>query len=177
MAQQAAEGGFNYPYDVRVVLEPWREKLGAEAFDAAALRLADRDRALEDFLSTTTPQFDQVDTEESTTSTTDTDLATVGPTCVVRLPRGRCLVHAGAYVTSTVTNQTAVVSLFIDGVFRADVVNLGNNTGGSIAASLSASFMFNDLTPGTHTFQLKYLSSDGNTVRFDARFLLVDPVA
>jgi len=175
MSQTNANAGFRYPSEVHIALEPWRSKLGAD-FDRVAALLLDRDRALEDHLASAVPGFEQILTEESTTSMTDTDLATVGPTVEVKLPRGRCIVTGGALVTSTATGQTAAASLFIDGVFNQDLVLLGNNSGGSLSASLSATFLFNDLDPGTHTFQIKYLSSNGVTVRFAARFLLVQPI-
>lgn len=44
-----AERDFQYPYPIEAALDPWQEKLGDDYFDVVA-RLADRDRALEDYL-------------------------------------------------------------------------------------------------------------------------------
>lgn len=176
MAQVSAGTGFVYPYDINVVLEPWRKTLG-EDFDRVAALLADRDRALETYFQSAIPVFDQISIEEGTTSTTDTDLATVGPVVTIKLPRGSCILQGGAFVTSTATGQTAVMSLFIDGVFAQDIVLLGNNTGGSVSASLSSQHLYTGLGPGSHEFKAKYLSSNGVEVRFDERFLVVQPVA
>jgi hypothetical protein len=188
MAQQSAGIGFHYPSDIRAALASWREKFadklrGSSDFDVAIMHLADRDRALEDHFTAALPTFDQVLTEEGTTSTSFTDLATVGPSVTAKLPRGRCVVTVGAYVTATVTNQTAVVGLYVDGGYFSDMVLLGNNAGGGgVGASLSATFLFGEaegLTPGTHTFELKYLQSlaGPDEGRFAGRFLLVQPVA
>lgn len=175
MAQTVRTGGFRYPYPLTAVFEPWRAVL-RDGYDKVISDLTERGRLLEDWTDIG-PVFDQVIIEESTTSTVETDLATVGPTVTLQLPRGICTIHSGAYVTSTVTNQSAVVTIFMDGAFLQDSVILGNNTAGSLSASLSSTVMFDNLVPGTHTFQLKYFQTlGGATARFDARFLQVTPI-
>lgn len=50
---------FRFPYDIRSTLEPWRQQLsdtnvldgGSGGFDPVIAQLADRDRAIEDYLS------------------------------------------------------------------------------------------------------------------------------
>jgi hypothetical protein len=133
------------------------------------------------------PVFDQVIEFESTTSTTYTDLATPGPEVTVVVGQsGRVIVTAGAYIVSTVDNQTVDVALSIDGgtaVFWAAVENL---TGGAIGGSFSHSELLEhgqpwvgalDLSPGEHTFRLKYRQSlaGPNQGHFDLRFLQVQP--
>ena len=115
--------------------------------------------------------------EESTTSTTYTDLATVGPTVTTTIgPLGKAIVLAGAYMTSTVTNQSVVTALAVDGSIYADMSQLGNNTGGSIAGDHSGATIVSGLTPGSHQFRLKYLQSlPGATGRWAARWILVLP--
>lgn len=133
------------------------------------------------------PVFDQVIEFETTTSTSYTDLATPGPEviCVVGETR-RVIVTAGAYIVSTVDNQTVSVGLSIDGaepVFWAAAENL---TGGAFGGSFSHSEMLEhgqawvgplDLLPGEHTFRLKYRQSlpGANQGHFDLRFLQVQP--
>lgn len=133
------------------------------------------------------PVFDQVVEFETTQSTSYTDLATPGPevTCVVGQTR-RVIVVAGAYIVSTVNNQTVDAGLSIDGgpaVFWAAVENL---TGGAFAASVSHSELLEhgqtwvgtlELLPGEHTFKLKYRQSlpGANDGHFDLRFLQVQP--
>jgi microcystin-dependent protein len=46
--------GFRYPYDVRVALEGWRDKLG-ERYEDVLVKLFDRDRALENTLTEADP--------------------------------------------------------------------------------------------------------------------------
>ncbi len=123
------------------------------------------------------PNYDQVDPEESTTSTSFTDLATVGPTVTATIgPIGKAIVLAGAYMTSTVTNQTVVTALSIDGGAPIDMADLGNNSSGSIAASCSGAWLATGLSPGSHQFRLKYLQSlGGATGRFAGRWVLVLP--
>lgn len=169
---------FEYPYDINQVLLPWRDKLGAAEYDDVVTRLLERDRALEDKLNIA-PGFDQVDAEESTASTTDTDLATVGPEVAIKVPRsGAVIVTGGAFTTVTADGATAFMSMYIDGALHGDWVLLGNNTGGSLSASLSSTFIIRDLVPGRHTFRFKYATSNGAvTVRFAGRFMLVEPIA
>lgn len=184
MAQSNIGTGFQYATDLTTVLDPWRPKLGNH-FDSVVALLTDRERSFEQYLESAIPAFDYVFTEESTTSTVDTDLATNGPEVTLKLPRGRALISGGAFTTSTVNNQTAFVALWIDGAFYQDIALLSNATGGSIGASVFGTFAIpdpthpslpNGLSPGVHTFKLRYLGSDGNTVRFGSRSLLVQPI-
>lgn len=169
--------GFRYPYDIHTTLEPWREKLGTE-YDQVVSRLLDRDRALEDKLSIVS-QFDQVDAEEGTNSTSDTDLATVGPLINFKVPQsGMIIVTGGAFTTVTADGATAIMAMYIDGALHGDWVLLGNNTGGSVSASLSATFIIRDLDPGVHEFRFKYATTNAAVqVRFAGRFMLIQPVA
>jgi hypothetical protein len=116
--------------------------------------------------------------EESTTSTSFTDLATPGPSKTVTVgPSGRAIVMGGAYMTSTVTNQTVVAGLKVDADPTFDLADLGNNTSGSIAGDHSAAKLIEGLSAGAHTFKLQYLQSlGGATGRFAARWLLVLPL-
>lgn len=115
--------------------------------------------------------------EETTTSTTWTDLATVGPTVNATVGAlGKAIVLAGAYMTSTVTNQTVVTGLSIDGGAPRDMADVGNNSSGAISGSYAGAWMATGLSPGSHQFRLKYLQSlPGATGRFAGRWVLVFP--
>ena len=121
--------------------------------------------------------YAEVVPEESTTSTSFVDLATPGPSITVPIgPSGRAIVLGGAYMTSTVTNQTVVTGLKVDGNVPFDLADLGNNTSGSIAGDHSSGVLISGLSAGNHTFKLQYLQSlGGATGRWGARWLLVLP--
>lgn len=121
--------------------------------------------------------YAEVIPEESTTSTSFVDLATTGPSVPVTIgPSGRAIVLGGAYMTSTVTNQTVVAGLKIDSNAAFDLAALGNNTSGSIAGDHSSGVLLSGLSAGAHTFKMQYLQSlGGATGRFAARWLLVLP--
>lgn len=122
--------------------------------------------------------YAEVVPEESTTSTSYVDLATVGPSVPVTVgPSGRAIVLGGAYMTSTVTNQTVVAGLKVDASATFDFAALGNNSSGSIAGDHSAGVLVVGLSPGAHTFKLQYLQSlGGATGRFGSRWMLVLPL-
>src|SRR5205823_4171398 len=104
--------------------------------------------------------YAEILTEESTTSTAYVDLATPGPTKTVTVgPSGRAIVMAGAYLTSTVTNQTVVAGLKVDASPTFDLAALGNNTSGSVAGDHSGAVLVEGLSAGPHTFKLQYLQS------------------
>lgn len=121
--------------------------------------------------------YAEVVPEESTTSTSFVDLTTQGPSVTVTIgPSGRAIVLGGAYMTSTVTNQTVVTGLFIDGVLSGDLADLGNATGGAISGDHSSGVLISGLSAGSHTFKLRYLQSlAGATGRWAARWILVLP--
>lgn len=122
--------------------------------------------------------YAEVIPEEATTSTSYVDLATVGPSVPVTVgPSGRAIVLGGAYMTSTVTNQTVVAGLKVDAAATFDFAALGNNTSGSIAGDHAAGVLVSGLSAGAHTFKLQYLQSlGGATARFGSRWMLVLPL-
>lgn len=121
--------------------------------------------------------YAEVSPEESSTSTSFVDLATPGPSVTVTVgPSGRAIVLGGAYMTSTVTNQTVVTGLKVDTNAPFDLADLGNNTAGSIAGDHSSGVLISGLSAGSHTFKLQYLQSlGGATARWAARWILVLP--
>jgi hypothetical protein len=121
----------------------------------------------------------RVGTEQDTTSTAYTDLATAGPSVTVTVgASGRAIVLAGAYAFSSVSNQSAYVGLKIDAAAAFDFALLGNNTGGSMGASVAGGDILDDLSPGPHTFKLQYRQSlaGANVAGFGLRWLVVFPL-
>lgn len=123
-------------------------------------------------------QYAEVVPEETTTSTSYVDLATAGPSVTATIGlSGRAIVLGGAYMTSTVTNQTVVAGLKVDAAATFDFAALGNNSSGSIAGDHSAAVLITGLTAGAHTFKLQYLQSlGGATGRFGSRWIMVLPL-
>lgn len=125
---------------------------------------------------------DYVDNAESTSSTSYVNLATVGPTITMDVPKtfsspatgdiGRVLLTVSAYM-NVPSNTSATVGLFIDGALTWDALGLGNSTGGTLAMNVTDMRTIT-VTPGTHTFQLRYKQSL-TTAQFAARLLIVQP--
>jgi len=118
-----------------------------------------------------------VDVSQTTSSTTYTNLATVGPTVTMNTTNTRSvLVTASVYIESP-TNTTGDVGLYVDNVLFADVLANGNSGPAYLGVSLTnVRAIINDpaLSPGPHTFQLRYRST-GSPVDFGARFLMIQP--
>jgi len=121
-------------------------------------------------------------TSQATTSTSFTDLATVGPT--VTLTTGTSVVcHAYARVVPGSAAGSPVISVAVSGATTiAASDSIGANGGGSTYVStpnagysynMGASFVFTGLTPGSNTFTLKYRSPAALTETFADRALVV----
>lgn len=129
-------------------------------------------------LDTTQPwSHDFIDTVESTSSLTYTNLATVGPTVTMETGNtSRVLVTASAYF-DTPPNTTGLVGLYVDGVLFSDLLTCGNGTTNYISTNITNMRVIVDtvgLAPGPHTFQLRYKSTL-DPVGFAARLLIVQP--
>ena len=127
------------------------------------------------------PSYDAtVSTQESTTSTTYTDLATVGPEITVQVgSSGRVQVTASAFIQVPVQTSQAggFVGISIDGAAPSrDFVNLFNSigvAGGYLAGSYSATTILTGLSQGSHTLKLQfrcYASATG--ANFAERFIV-----
>ena len=118
-----------------------------------------------------------VTTFETTTSTSYADLATPGPEVTVTIgPSGRVFLQGGAFAYVSDTNLTADIGLSVDGAAAIPVAALENNFGGSGGTSPAFGRLIENLTPGEHTFRLRYLSSSGVQVGFEARWLVALPL-
>lgn len=150
------------------------------SFEKVMYSLEDRDAQLEDFLSGPFPVFDQVLTEDFTSSTTFVTLG--GPIVTARLPKGAAIVHGGGTLQATVAASTLQIGLFIDGVQFQNtmaVLNIPNNAaaqGDPVWVTGGSTYLVSGLSPGDHTFELRYRSVTGTGANFSNRFLQVSPL-
>jgi hypothetical protein len=117
-------------------------------------------------------------TQQTTTSNTYADLATVGPQVTVATG-SRALVLFSSSIDNTVTNGAAKVSVAVSGATTIAandqwcIARDGANSGNIWRVGIT--HMFNTLTPGTNTFTMKYLVGNGGTATFINRELIVIP--
>lgn len=121
---------------------------------------------------------DAVETLETRASANYGDLATPGPTVSdVQIVIGRAIVFLGAGVGSLVTPTTTnpFMSMQVTGPTSIDPTDLFPISFSHGTRHTHAGFMVYRLTldPGTYTFQAKYRSSDGGTVQFVNRQMVV----
>jgi hypothetical protein len=125
-------------------------------------------------LRSLTPVAEDIDDTDSTSSLSYVNLAHVGPTVTVDVGEtGRVLATASAFIGLDNTGMTAAVSIFVDGVGTAGALALSNQTA-LLAASCCSTQVIEGLTPGPHTFQMRYKVTSG-TGNFSSRTLLVQP--
>lgn len=125
-----------------------------------------------------TPDQDTVATSQGTSSTSYTDLATVGPTVTVTTG-----VSAIVFLRANASNATATnVSSMCFAVSGASTVAAADsnsislvNSGTAAGNRFGAAFLVESLTPGSSTFQAKYKSSGATTATFADRQLAVIP--
>jgi hypothetical protein len=113
-----------------------------------------------------------VDTRETTTSATYTDLTTFGPSISVTTGP-RALVHYDSWVQGN-SIDAGFMSIEVSGasvVLASDSVSLG--WPGDTDLSLSGHILFTTLNAGLNTFTAKYRSETGGQVVFEFRKLTV----
>ena len=114
-----------------------------------------------------------IDVLEITSSTTYTDLGTLGPTITLTVGQsGRVFLTVGAYIDVPAGAQ-GTVGLFIDASYVRDVVTLGGVS--NTITNPSTTRIITGLSEGSHTFALKYRSATGVALTFGARFLTIQP--
>jgi len=118
---------------------------------------------------------DTVATGQTTTSTSYTDLATVGPTATITTGT-----KALVFITSNIDNQSnhgqGHVGFAVSGastVAAADTKALHYYSNGNIALQYGAAYYISGLTAGSNTFTLKYKSGNGSTQYFANRQITV----
>lgn len=126
-------------------------------------------------------------TSESTSSSTLTDLTTVGPTVTCNIGvSGSALISISAYLGinpfTAGVNAGGYISVSVDGVppynYMANIISFTVSPPVSIgvAANNAASVVITGLPQGSHTFQMKYQTINGSTVNFARRFIQIQPL-
>jgi hypothetical protein len=174
---------FQYPFTIPSVLEPWRETLGKDDFNAVVALLEKRDQALENFLNHPPVYADRIDTFESTTSVIYTDLATVGPTVTTKISTtGQALVWWGAHIFCDDTDSAAMAwdvsgdSTVAVATFGEVKLALQTVDADFVEASVGSINVVTGLTPGRNIFTAKYKSLAGTSISFGNRYLVVQPL-
>jgi hypothetical protein len=117
----------------------------------------------------------QVDTEQTTTSTTYADLTTAGPAVTITTGT-RAIVRISALMYQT-TGGTGFVSVAVSGATTVaandtDALTYASTTFGS---SMSRDILIDGLTPGSNTFTMKYRTT-ANTLNAGRRTISVTPL-
>lgn len=124
---------------------------------------------------TTTPSAGSVGTSQTTTSTSYTDLATVGPAVTLRTGT-KAIITIGAYVTPA-AGTNAAVSVAVSGattISAADTKAL--QTAAAATGRYGTTVYFDNLTAGVNTFTLKYRGIGAGTQTFADRYITVIPI-
>jgi hypothetical protein len=123
-----------------------------------------------------TPQQSSITTGETTTATSFTDLATVGPQVAVTCGTGAyCLVLVNSLLVNSVSGATASVGVDISGAttIAASTIYLSLTTSAANQqATMGACRMQLGMTGGVNTFTMKYVVGAG-TGTFSRRHLTV----
>lgn len=118
------------------------------------------------------PKSGFVDPSQDTTSSSYTDLATVGPS-VTTTTGTRALVLISAGITSSTTSASRASF----GVSGASSIEPDDNwsirLSGVFSVNCGTHHFMTDLSPGTNTFTMKYLSGSGSTSFFDRRITVI----
>lgn len=118
-----------------------------------------------------------VTTLETTTSTSWTDLATVGPSVTANIgATGNALIIVTAGIHINTTGVTGSLGVSIDGASPVSpVAGFGLNAATG-AATVTGSFVKTGLSAGSHTFKIQYENSGAIVVGYDVRSLIVWPI-
>lgn len=122
------------------------------------------------------PAQQEITTDQATTSTSYTDLATVGPAATVTVGNNGLLLviwGAGLY-TSAAQKQMSIALSGANTVAASDNYAIRRD-GASFDQTTSRAKLFTGLTPGSTTVTAKYKTASG-TANFFSRFLLAIPL-
>lgn len=124
-----------------------------------------------------------VTTSETTSSVAYTNLATVGPSVTVDCGENCIIWIAAAMANNTLNRQTsASVSMSgTDSEDASDAADYWRIVNDGVAATSTSRYCvarrYNNLTPGTHTFTMKYRVSDGASIgTFSLREIVALPI-
>ena len=126
----------------------------------------------------TSPTEATVNTGQSTSSTSYTDLATAGPAVTVTIgATGKALVAIYTSAANT-TNNYALASYAVSGATTVAASDLSSvQHGNSIAIRAGATLLQTGLSAGSNTFTMKYRKDAGaGTADFTGRRILVTPL-
>jgi hypothetical protein len=120
-------------------------------------------------------QYAQVLTLQSTTSTSYTDLATVGPSITATTGTTALVTFTVTADATTIGGDQGYASVAVSGATTvaanddwSTVTRLGGNF-----VTMSRTYGFTGLTAGSNVFTMKYRNGSGSTVRFNNRGLVV----
>jgi len=120
-----------------------------------------------------------ITTSQGTTSTTYTDLATVGPTASVNIgPSRRAMVTLTGILSSNTAGAQAYMSFTASGAVPSDSSSI-STASGSLANTRyqqSATFLVTGLTTGSNTFTAQYKRNLAGTATFENRQIIVVPI-
>ena len=130
--------------------------------------------------------YSQVPALEATTSGSYTNLTTAGPTLTATIgASGNALVTVNTYmgVNAIAGSQAGgLVGVSVDGAAPTGVLDeilyysISAAAAVGIAGNNSAAVIVTGLSPGQHTFTMKYKTFNGGTVNFGPRYLQVRPI-
>ena len=132
--------------------------------------------------ATETPVSAFVATQQTTTSTTFTDLSTVGPSVSVQTNTS-ALVTLSSYMTSSATG--AIASFAVSGA--TTIAASSNQTSGFVLQmtissantpqeTLTSTFLITSLTAGVNTFKMQYENAAAGTALFQSRSITVTAI-
>lgn len=124
---------------------------------------------------TSDPVQGDVATSQTTTSSSYTDLSTVGPTATVTLTVGQTvLIVYSANVSSSSTAAAARIAYAVSGASTvAASDNDSANTANTDALTTGMVAVYTATVAGSHTFTLKYRTGGGVTGTYSTRRIVV----
>lgn len=121
---------------------------------------------------------DIIATSQTTTSTSYTNLATVGPrvTITSRGTRALCLFSAAMFNSSSVNGSAMAIDVSgATTIAAADAQNIRVTAGNSGYAFKAAGFALLTITPGSNTYTAKYKASAGTSTFVDRHLYVFAP--
>lgn len=117
-----------------------------------------------------------INTGEETTSTSYTDLETVGPTVTCNTYT-RAMVFVNSQISLNVSGASIQIGIEVSGqtTKTAETVMTMDGFGEDKPQRFGSAMFHEDLTPGENTFTMKYRVPSGNTGTFSERSLVVIP--
>ena len=125
---------------------------------------------------------EKVDTAESSSSTTYTNLTTVGPT-VTLITGTEAIITLTAIMSkdSGGSGNNAYISVAVSGATTIVAADVNGTTGSATAApgfaiALARRFKITGLTPGSNTFTMQYRTNGGGSFTWEYRALTVEAI-